>query len=77
MALQRLLAVKQHLPHGEWLPWLEREFGWREQTARNFMQVAGAFSKSPTFGDLADCQIDAGALYAISAGDAAPEWRRN
>lgn len=25
--------------HGNWLPWLDREFGWAERTAQNFISV--------------------------------------
>jgi hypothetical protein len=25
--------------HGNWLPWLEGEFGWSDETARKFMRV--------------------------------------
>jgi hypothetical protein len=40
---QELLAVKEALPHGQFLPWLRAEFGWAERTARNFMAVAEQF----------------------------------
>jgi hypothetical protein len=35
-----LLAVKEALPHGQFLPWLRAEFGWSERSAQNFMGVA-------------------------------------
>jgi hypothetical protein len=36
----RILAeVKEMVGHGNWLPWLDREFGWEETTALNFMRV--------------------------------------
>jgi len=60
---QWLSEVKERLGHGQWLPWLEHEFGWSEQTARNFINVYRAF-KSTNFGDLA---IDVSALYLIAA----------
>ena len=31
--------VKRICGHGNWLPWLEREFGWSRQTADNFIDV--------------------------------------
>lgn len=66
----RLIAVKQCLDHGKWLPWLEREFGWSERTARNYIAVAQLFvGKSATVTDL---QIDVGALYLL-AGPSVPE----
>lgn len=68
----RLIAVRERLPHGEWLPWLDREFGWSEQTARNFMAAADAFGKSPTVVDL---PIDAGALYLLAGPSVPPAAR--
>jgi hypothetical protein len=59
---QWLTEAKARLKHGQWLPWLETEFGWAERTARNFMQVHAAF-KSANFADL---EIDVSALYLIA-----------
>lgn len=65
---RELIAAKAELPHGEWLPWLEREFGWDERTARRYMQVAEAFTiKSDSVSDFTGLTIDATALYALSA----------
>jgi hypothetical protein len=37
----RGLAISKGLcGHGRWLPWLEREFGWSDDSALRFMQVA-------------------------------------
>jgi hypothetical protein len=60
---RRLIAVKALLAHGEWLPWLKREFDWSEQTARNFMNVAEAFKIQ---NGVLDLPIDLGALYALA-----------
>lgn len=35
-----LIAVKDYLPHGQFTPWLEAEFGLHERTARRMMAVA-------------------------------------
>src|SRR5947209_19036892 len=35
-----LLAVKEALPHGRFLPWLRAEFGWGHRLAENFISVA-------------------------------------
>jgi hypothetical protein len=35
-----LIEAKERLPHGAFLPWLERLFRWTERTAQNFMSVA-------------------------------------
>jgi hypothetical protein len=59
-----LSDCKAHIPHGQGLPWLQREFGWKEQTARNFMQVHELSAKSPNFGDL---NLPVSGLYALAA----------
>jgi hypothetical protein len=60
-----LTECKAKLGHGEWLPWIEREFGWSDRTARNFMRVHEMLSgKSEIISDLA---IDATALYALAS----------
>jgi hypothetical protein len=61
---KHLIAAKALAGHGNWLPWLEREFGWKEQSARNFMNVAEMAAKSPTVGDL---DIDFRGLYLLAA----------
>jgi hypothetical protein len=69
-----LIAAKQQLPHGEWLPWLEREFGWSLRTAERFTKVAEVFTdgKLDTVSNFSDLSIDAKALYLLS-GPAIPE----
>ena len=42
---RRLTKCKRICGHGNFLPWLDREFGWSEDTAERFIQVA-ALSKS-------------------------------
>jgi N6-adenosine-specific RNA methylase IME4 len=51
------------LAHGEWLPWLEREFGWQEATARNFMRVYD-MCKSAKFADL---DLPMSSFYLLAA----------
>jgi hypothetical protein len=63
---RELIAAKTDLRHGEWLPWLEREFGWSEPTATRYMNVARAF-KSCSVQDFTGLTIDATALYFLSA----------
>ena len=49
----RLFARKKALGHGNWLPWLEREFGWSDSTALRYMQAHQfATDKSVTVTDL-------------------------
>lgn len=62
---RRLIDVKEnHCSHGEWLPWLEAEFGWTDRTALNFMRVAEMAAKSETISDL---NIPLRSLYALAA----------
>jgi Protein of unknown function (DUF3102) len=58
-----LADAKSRLKHGQWLPWLEAEFGWSRQTADNFIHVFERV-KLPTFSNL---PIDVSALYLIAA----------
>jgi hypothetical protein len=68
----RLTICKEALGHGNWLPWLEREFGWAEQSARNFMAVHAMSLKSPTVGDL---NLDMRSLYLLAAPSTPAEVR--
>ncbi|MCC6780942.1 MAG: DUF3102 domain-containing protein [Hyphomicrobiales bacterium] len=36
---RRLTEAKVLAGHGGWLPWLEREFGWSDDTANNYMNL--------------------------------------
>lgn len=36
---RRLSEAKSIVGHGNWLPWLDQEFGWTERTALNFIRV--------------------------------------
>jgi hypothetical protein len=61
---EHLIDAKAIVGHGGWLAWLEREFGWAERTARNYMSAAELAAKSAM---VADLDIDAGALYLLAA----------
>jgi hypothetical protein len=60
---QWLTEVKDRLPHGSWLPWLEHEFGWNERTAQRLIGVYRSFKSD----NLSDLDIDVSALYLIAA----------
>jgi hypothetical protein len=61
----RLIDVREnHCAHGEWLLWLEAEFGWTDRTARNFMAVAEMAGKSEKFADL---DIPVSSLYQLAS----------
>jgi Protein of unknown function (DUF3102) len=53
-----------HLKHGEWLPWIKKEFGWTDRTARNFINVYEQ-SKSEKFSNLPDLPVSS--LYLLAA----------
>jgi hypothetical protein len=60
---EHLTEAKEICGHGNWLPWLDREFAWKERSARNFMRVF-ELSKSAT---VADLDIPVRALYLLAA----------
>jgi hypothetical protein len=64
-----LIEVKQILPHGQFGPWLEVEFGLSPSTAKNMMRAAERF-KSTNFVDL---NIAPSALYLLAAPSTPPE----
>jgi Protein of unknown function (DUF3102) len=75
---ENIIAIGHHLTkcqgrlgHGAWLPWLEREFGWSDQTARNFMRVY-EMSKSKNFLNL---DLPVSSLYLLAAPSTAEEAR--
>jgi hypothetical protein len=58
-----LTEVRELAGHGKWLRWLDHEFGWSEQTARNYMRVY-EMDKSTTIVDL---DLPLRALYVLAA----------
>jgi DNA repair exonuclease SbcCD ATPase subunit len=44
---RNLQEIKDALPHGQFLAWLEAEFAMTERHARNFMHVAARFGSKP------------------------------
>jgi hypothetical protein len=69
---QGLLAVKEALPHGQFLPWLPAEFGWVERTAYNFMSVAQRFELAT----IANLPIQPTAAYLLAAPSVPDEARQ-
>ena len=71
---RRLTVCKEIVGHGNWLSWLDREFGWSEGTALNFMHVHElAQSKSANFANL---NLPVSTLYLLAA-PCTPEAVRN
>lgn len=68
---QKLIRVKETLPHGEFGKWLDSEFGWTDRTAQNFMRVYQMF-KNENFSDL---NFAPSALYLLAAPSTPEEAR--
>lgn len=54
---KRLIEIKKELGHGNWLPYVENELGYRISTAKNLIRVSNEFSNRQTFGDLPSSKI--------------------
>ena len=67
---RRLTEMKKMCGHGNWMPWLQQEFGWTDRQARNFMRVYDLSRKSENFSDL---KIPVSALYLLAAPSTPPE----
>jgi hypothetical protein len=62
-----LIKAKDMLPHGQFLPWVQKEFAWGERTARRFMSVAELANRSGV-SDLPELPVSA--LYTIASARA-------
>ncbi|MCP4339840.1 MAG: DUF3102 domain-containing protein [Desulfobulbaceae bacterium] len=60
---QRLIEIKESLGYGNWLPWLEAEFGWSDTTAKRFIQTADKLGNRAPVHDL---DIAPKALYLLA-----------
>jgi hypothetical protein len=58
--------------HGRWLPWLEREFGWSEDTAERFMSLHRLQGQIP---QVAEYDLPVSGLYLLAAPSTPPEAR--
>lgn len=61
-----LILARGRLGHGEWLPWLEHEFGWSERTAYNFISLAEAEADGK-LAPVANLELPLKALYLLAA----------
>ena len=64
-----LTEAKAQVKHGEWLPWLKREFSMSERSAQNYMKAAEFADKNEI---VADLKLSPLALYLLS-GDSYSE----
>ena len=69
---RRLTRDKDICGHGHWLPWLDREFGWSDKTAENFINVYKLGSKSENFSNL---NLPLSGLYLLAAPSTPDEAR--
>jgi hypothetical protein len=70
---RRLAECKVIAGHGNWLPWLEREFGWDERTAQRFISVSELAGK---YDKLSDLTVPVSSLYLLAAPSMPPEARQ-
>jgi ParB-like chromosome segregation protein Spo0J len=70
---RRLTDAKKIAGHGGWLPWLDREFGWSDDTARKLMQV----SELAESRNLRDLNLPISGLYLLAAPSTPGEVRQD
>jgi hypothetical protein len=58
-----LAEAKAHVHHGEWLPWLKKEFSMSERSAQKYMKAAQFAVKNELSADL---KLSPAALYLLS-----------
>jgi hypothetical protein len=59
-----LSECKEHCDHGDWLPWLDREFDWDGRTAERFMSV---YRLSLEIDNLSNLDLSDSTLYLLAA----------
>ena len=65
-----LLEAQKQVGHGEWLPWLDREFDFSARTAQNYMASHEFGLKYET---VAYLRLSCSALYTLASGDYSDE----
>src|SRR5262245_28324036 len=61
---ERLSECKRICGHGNWLAWLDREFGWTDKTAENFINV---FKLSAKFQNFSNLDLPLSGIYLLAA----------
>ncbi len=67
---RRLAEVKKQIGRVSFLPWIEREFGWSEDTAERFMALHALQRQLP---QVAELSIPFSGLYLLAAPSTPPE----
>jgi hypothetical protein len=60
---RRLTEARRLCGHGSWLSWLDTEFGWKETTARSFIQL---FEMSKSSANFANLDLPISSLYLLA-----------
>ena len=68
---RRLKECKKLLGHGNWLPWLKREFGWTNKTAENFIRVHDLAQKAK-IENFSNLSLPVSGLYLLAAPSSRP-----
>ena len=75
---RRLFKVKRLVGHRNWLPWLEREFGWTDRTARNYVRAYKLFKQSKLKPEnVSDLKLPVSVFYKLGAVNPARSCGRN
>ena len=69
----RLTKAQELAGHGNWLRWLDREFSWSEQTARNYMRV---YEMASIHNAVVDLDLPLRSLYLLAAPSTPEEARK-
>jgi hypothetical protein len=69
-----LIECKERCGHGNWLPWLEAEFGWTERTAQRY--ISAAHELAGKYDKLSDLDVPISSLYLLAA-PSTPEAARD
>jgi len=70
---RRLTECKEIAGHGNWLPWLDREFGWSVSTAERFISVHE--NVGAKIANLTNLSIGVSSLYLLAAPSTPEEAR--
>ena len=70
------MDAKARIGHGHWLSWLEREFGWSDDSARRYMRLYQFAQEDFKFRKLRNLQLPASGLYLLAQAKCPLEARK-